>query len=117
MCELNDEFAALNERTIPNIDEDRFPEPAMLEENFVEGNELMREMIAVAPDQIRADLVTYVESIEKLSDLYAGFGYDRAAVWATMDEETYVREYSFDEEGRARIGDWFVEHCGLDLQG
>ena len=117
MCELNDQFAALNERTIPNIEDAPFPEPAMLEENFVKGNELMREMVDVAPDEIRADLSTYVESIEKLSDLYAGFGYDREAVWATMDEEAYLREYSFDEEARARIGDWFAEHCGMDLQG
>lgn len=117
ICELNDDFAALNERTIPDIETDLFPEPTLLEENFVEGNELMREMIDLAPDEIRADLSTYVESMEKLSELYAGFGYDREAVWATMDEEAYVAEYGFDEAGRARIGDWFVEHCGMDLQG
>lgn len=117
MCELNDEFAALNERTIPNIENDPFPEPAMLEENFVEGNRLLREMVDAAPDTIRADLSTYVESIEKLSGLYADFGYDRELVWATMDEEAYVREYGLDEEARERIGDWFEEHCGVDLQG
>ena len=117
VCELNDEFAALNERTLPDIDDNPFPEPAMLEENFIEGNKLMRQMVAVMPDATRDDLVTYVESMEKLSDLYADFGYDREAVWTTMDEETYVREYSFDEAGRSRVGDWFVEHCGMDLQG
>ena len=117
VCELNEEFAALNERTLPNIEDDPFPEPAMLEENFVEGNKLMRRMVDAAPDAVRADLTTYVESMEKLSGLYAGFGYDREAVWSTMDEETYVRDYSFDEAGRTRVGDWFMEHCGMDLQG
>ena len=117
VCELNDQLAALNERTIPNIEDDLFPEPALLEENFVEGNRLMREMVAVAPDALRSDLTAYVESNEKLSRLYAGFGYDREMVWSTMDEEEYVREYSFDQAGRARIGDWFVEHCSMDLQG
>ena len=117
MCELNEELAALNERTIPNIEDDPFPEPAMLEENFVEGNQLMRGMVDVAPDEIRADLITYVESIEKLSELYAEFGYDREVVWTTMDEEVYVREYSFDDETRTRIADWFLEHCGMNLHG
>ena len=117
VCELNGEFAALNERTLPDIDGNPFPEPAMLEENFIEGNKLMRQMVDVIPDATRDDLVTYVESVEKLSGLYADFGYDREAVWSTMDEETYVREYSFDEAGRSRVGDWFVEHCGMDLQG
>ena len=117
VCELNEEFAALNERTLPNIEDDPFPEPAMLEESFVEGNKLMRRMVDAAPDAVRADLTTYVESMEKLSGLYAGFGYDREAVWSTMDEETYVRDYSFDEAGRTRVGDWFMEHCGMDLQG
>lgn len=117
MCELNEEFVALNERTLPDIDDNPFPEAAMLEENFVEGNKLMRQMVDAAPDAIRADLTAYVESMEKLSDLYAEFGYDREEVWSTMDEETYVLEYSFDEEGRARIGDWFVENCGMNLQG
>lgn len=117
VCELNEEFAVLNDRTIPDIEDDPFPEPEMLEENFVEGNDLMRQMVEVAPDEVRDDLSAYLTSMAKLSDLYAGFGYDREAVWASMDEETYVREYSFDEDGRARIHDWFVEHCGIDLQG
>lgn len=117
VCELNVEFAALNERTIPDIDDDPFPEPAMLEENFVEGGKLMRQMAEVAPDDLEADLSAYIESNTKLSNLYAEFGYDREAVWATMDEETYVREYSFDTAGRTRIRDWFVEHCGTDLEG
>jgi hypothetical protein len=123
VCELNDEFAALNERTLPNIDEDPFPEPALLEENFVEGIKLMRSMVEVAPDEIRVDLTTYVESIEKTSDLYAQFGYDRQDLWANVEqgipigEETYVSEYTPDQAGRKRIHDWFMEHCGLDLQG
>jgi hypothetical protein len=117
VCELNEEFAALNERTLPNIENDPFPEPAMLEENFVEGNQLMRQMVDFAPDAVRSDLTTYVESMEKLAGLYAEFGYDREAVWSNMDEETYVSEYSFDEAGRTRVGDWFVEQCGMDLQG
>lgn len=49
VCDLNDEFAALNERTLPNIEDDPFPAPAMLV--------------------------------------------------------------------RTRVGAWFVEHCGKELQG
>ena len=117
VCGLNEEFAALNERTIPNIEDDPFPEPAMLEENFVEGVKLTRRMVEVAPDALRSDLDAYLESMDKLNGLYAEFGYDREMVWSNMDEEFYVREYSLDEEGRARIRDWFTEHCGADLQG
>ena len=117
MCELNEEFAALNERTIPDIESDPFPEPAMLEQNFIEGNEVMREMVDVAPDEIRTDLTTHVEWAEKVSDLYAEFDYDREEVWGTMDEEAYVAEYSMDEAARKRIMNWFLEHCGMDLQG
>ena len=117
VCDLNDEFAALNERTLPNIEDDPFPAPAMLEENFVEGARLMREMLDVAPEEIRADLAAYVESNEKLLNLYAEFDFDREELWSTMDEETYVSEYSFDEAGRTRVGAWFVEHCGKELQG
>lgn len=117
VCELNEEFAALNERTIPDIATDPFPEAALLEQNFVEGNGLMRDMIEVAPDEVRADLTTHVEWAEKVSNLYADFGYDREEVWATMDEETYVAEYSMDEAARGRVMDWFMENCGMDLQG
>jgi hypothetical protein len=123
MCELNDEFAALNERTLPNIEEDPYPEPAKLEENFVEGNILMRSMVDLAPEEIRADLTTYVAATEKTSGLYAQFGYDREKLWENIkqgnpfDEETYVREYTPDQDGRQRIHDWFMEHCGIDLQG
>ncbi|MDJ0924518.1 MAG: hypothetical protein QNJ77_08155 [Acidimicrobiia bacterium] len=117
ICELNDEFAALNERTLPNIEDNPYPEPAMLEENFVGGIELTSRMVDDAPDAIRDDLAVYLEWMEKLNGLYAEFGYDRDALWSTMDEETYVNEYSFDEAGRTRIRDWFVENCGIDLQG
>ena len=60
-CALNDELAALNERTIPNIKADPFKE-----ENFAKGDEMMRPMVDVAPDEIRAE--AFQASIKKPSD-------------------------------------------------
>jgi hypothetical protein len=112
--DLNEEFEALNERTVPDIDDDPFPEPALLEENFVEGARLLREKAEAAPAEIASDLTAYTEWNQRLSDLYAEFGYDRQAVWAA---EPYTEEHQLPEEARTGIQEWFLEHCGVDLQG
>jgi hypothetical protein len=116
VCGLNDEFAALNERTIPLIDVDPFPDPAMLEENFTEGVKLLRGMVEAAPDEIQADLSDYTDANAELSEIYADFGYDRAAV-PQEERDRFDAEYKIPDTVHSRIMDWFVSNCGLELQG
>ena len=117
VCALNEEFAELNERTIPDIDpEVPYPDAEALEENFVEGVRLMREMAEEVPAEIREDFEGYTDSIARLAEMYAEFGYDQAEVWENADYEEY-EVYAVSEQVRARIGDWFVDNCGMNLQG
>ena len=60
VCDLNVELQTMDERTLPNdVEDEPYPEPELLEENFVETVRLVGEMEALAPDQVRDDLVSY----------------------------------------------------------
>ena len=123
VCALNEDFRRLNERTwdlIPPVENDA-PIPAryasLLEENWVEGVRLMRQMVEDAPETIEADLSTYAEAQSAMSEMYAEYDYVQADVWANADYEGWFAEYPGLDETRSRIGEWFTEHCGMDLQG
>jgi hypothetical protein len=123
ICALNEDFGRLNERTwdvIPPTEEDE-PIPAryssLLEENWVEGVKLMRQMVEHAPEIIEADLSTYTEAQAEMSEMYAEYDYIQADVWANADYETWLAEYAGLDEVRARIRQWFTDNCGTDLQG
>jgi len=120
---LNQDFEQLNERTmgaISPVDEDE-PIPTayagLLEENYVEGVDLMRRMVDDAPGGIQAGLAAYVKAIAKLWEMYAEYDYDQAATWENADYETFFADYAVPDAVRARTGEWFVENCGIDLQG
>lgn len=49
--------------------------------------------------------------------MYADYGFDQAQVWEKADYDTFLRQYAAPDEVRAEIGDWFMENCGMDLQG
>ena len=124
VCALNEDFERLNERTIdgiPSPDEGE-PIPAsyapQLEENWVEGVKLMRQMVESAPQAIKADLSRYTEAQAEMSWMYAEHGYDQARAWENVDfYEAWFAEYPDLEEVRQRIEDWFTENCGMGLQG
>jgi hypothetical protein len=114
VCALNLEMREMNERTLPaDLEDEPYPDPAMLEENFVETVRLVEAMVDEAPDAIVGDLASYAEYLEWLSSAYAEFGYSRRIAIQNIDDD----EYPFPETVRAAVGDWFVEQCGIDLEG
>ena len=123
VCALNEDFATLNERTMGRIPdmEDGEPIPAqyagLLEESYVEGASLMRQMVEHAPAAVKADLSAYTRAIAKLSDMYAEYGYDQAATWENADYDAFFADYAVPDQVREGIGAWFIENCGMDLQG
>ncbi len=123
VCALNEDFEELNERTLAVIPETGEEEPipvtyaGLLEENYVEGVKLMRQMVDHVPEAMRDDLSAYTRAIGKLSEMYAEYGYDQAATWENADYATFFREYEVPEEVRTGIKEWFMANCGMDLQG
>jgi hypothetical protein len=123
VCALNEEFAELNERTLGPMPDVAEGEPipdayaALLEENFVGTVDLLRRMVDQAPAALHTDLSVYTAAISDLSEMYAEFGFRQATVWQNADYDTYFQEHPGREEARARVGAWFLENCGIDLQG